>query len=45
MRSVYWKAIRGGNGEIRVGSDDSVVIFLNGRRVHTQPAKRPDPRR
>jgi len=32
---------QGGNGEIRVGSDDSVVVFLNGQRVHTQPAKRP----
>ena len=32
---------QGGDGEIRVGSDDSVVVFLNGQRVHTQPAKRP----
>ena len=29
-----------GDGEIRVGSDDSVVVFLNGHKVHTQPAKR-----
>ena len=32
---------RDGDGEIRIGSDDSVVVFLNGQRVHTQPAKRP----
>ena len=31
---------QGGDGEIRVGSDDSVVVFLNGQKVHTQPAKR-----
>ena len=30
-----------GDSEIRVGSDDSVVVFLNGQRVHTQPVKRP----
>ena len=29
-----------GDGEIRVGSDDSVTVFLNGQKVHTQPAKR-----
>ena len=30
-----------GDSEIRIGSDDSVVVFLNGHKVHTQPAKRP----
>ena len=30
-----------GDSEIRIGSDDSVVVFLNGQKVHTQPAKRP----
>ena len=29
-----------GAGEILVGSDDGVVIFLNGQRVHTQPVRR-----
>ncbi len=32
---------QGGDSEIRIGSDDSVVVFLNGQRVHTQPVKRP----
>ncbi|RKU20608.1 hypothetical protein C6503_05595 [Candidatus Poribacteria bacterium] len=32
---------RGGDGEILVGSDDGVVVFLNGQRVHTQPVRRP----
>ena len=31
----------GSDSEIRIGSDDSVVVFLNGDKVHTQPAKRP----
>ena len=31
----------GGEGEILVGSDDGVVIFFNGQRVHTQPVRRP----
>ena len=30
-----------GDSEIRIGSDDSVVVFLNGHKVHTQPANRP----
>ena len=32
---------RGGDGEILVGSDDGVVVFLNGQRVHTQIVRRP----
>ncbi|MDE0401094.1 MAG: carboxypeptidase regulatory-like domain-containing protein, partial [Candidatus Poribacteria bacterium] len=32
---------RGGDGELLVGSDDGVVVFLNGQRVHTQPVRRP----
>ncbi len=32
---------RGGDGEFLVGSDDGVVVFLNGQRVHTQPIRRP----
>ena len=32
---------RGGDGEILIGSDDGVVVFLNGQRVHTQPVRRP----
>ena len=31
---------QGGDGEIRIGSDDGVVMFLNGHKAHTQPAKR-----
>ena len=31
---------QGGDGEILVGSDDGVVVFLNGQRVHTQPVNR-----
>ena len=30
-----------GDGEILVGSDDGVVVFLNGQRVHTQIVRRP----
>ena len=30
-----------GDGEILVGSDDGVVVFLNGQRVHTQRVRRP----
>ena len=32
---------RGGDGEILVGSDDGVAVFLNGQRVHTQSVRRP----
>ena len=32
---------RGGDGEMLVGSDDGVVVFLNGHKVHTQPVRRP----
>ena len=32
---------RGGDGEILVGSDDGVAVFLNGQRVHTQIVRRP----
>ena len=32
---------QGGDGEILVGSDDGVVVFLNGQRVHTQIVRRP----
>ena len=32
---------QGGDGEILVGSDDGVVVFLNGHKVHTQPMWRP----
>ena len=32
---------QGGDGEILVGSDDGVVVFLNGHKVHTQPVRRP----
>ena len=32
---------QGGDGEIRIGSDDGVVIFLNGQRAHVQPVERP----
>ena len=32
---------QGGDSEIHIGSDDSVVVFLNGHKVHTQPVKRP----
>ena len=32
---------RGGDGELLVGSDDGVVVFLNGQRVHTQRVRRP----
>ena len=32
---------KGGDAEILVGSDDGVVVFLNGHRVHTQPVRRP----
>ena len=31
---------QGGDGEFLVGSDDGVVVFLNGQRVHTQPVRR-----
>jgi ligand-binding sensor domain-containing protein len=31
---------RGGDGEILVGSDDGVVVFFNGHKVHTQPVRR-----
>ena len=30
----------GGDGELLVGSDDGLVVFLNGQRVHTQPVRR-----
>ena len=30
-----------GDGEFLVGSDDGVVVFLNGHKVHTQPVRRP----
>ena len=30
-----------GDGEILVGSDDGVVVFLNAQRVHTQVVRRP----
>jgi len=30
-----------GDGEILVGSDDGVVVFLNDQRVHTQIVRRP----
>ena len=30
-----------GDGEILVGSDDGVAVFLNGQRVHTQIVRRP----
>ena len=30
-----------GDGEILVGSDDGVVVFLNGHRIHTQIVRRP----
>ena len=30
----------GGDGELLVGSDDGVVVFLNGQSVHTQPVRR-----
>ncbi len=30
----------GGDGEFLVGSDDGVVVFLNGQRVHTQRVSR-----
>ena len=29
-----------GDGEIRIGSDDGVVMFLNGQRAHVQPVQR-----
>ena len=32
---------RGGDGEMLVGSDDGVAVFLNGQRVHTQIVRRP----
>ncbi|MCG9134319.1 SpoIIE family protein phosphatase [Candidatus Poribacteria bacterium] len=32
---------RGGDGEMLVGSDDGVSVFLNGQRVHTQIVRRP----
>ena len=32
---------RGGDGEILIGSDDGVVVFLNGHRIHTQRISRP----
>ncbi len=31
---------QGGDGELLVGSDDGVVVFLNGQRVHTHPVNR-----
>ncbi|MDE0086604.1 MAG: SpoIIE family protein phosphatase, partial [Candidatus Poribacteria bacterium] len=31
---------QGGDGELLVGSDDGVVVFLNGQRVHTHPVRR-----
>ena len=31
---------QGGDGEILVGSDDGVVVFLNGQKVHTQSNSR-----
>ena len=31
---------QGGDGEFLVGSDDGVVVFLNGQRVHTQRVSR-----
>ena len=30
-----------GDGEILVGSDDGIAVFLNGQRVHTQIVRRP----
>ncbi|MDE0317726.1 MAG: SpoIIE family protein phosphatase [Candidatus Poribacteria bacterium] len=30
----------GGDGELLVGSDDGVAVFLNGQKVHTQPVRR-----
>ena len=32
---------QGGDGEILLGSDDGVVVFLNGQRIHTQRVMRP----
>ena len=29
-----------GDSEIRIGSDDGVVVFLNGQRAHVQPVER-----